>query len=292
MIKFIPFMKLSEAIISFLEYYTLHNYSRKTLETYASILRRWMNFNNDCKLSDLKLEDLNHFRLAWLRNGLKNATVNQALAAIRAFAAFLEKKEISFINPRHISLGKKENRIITILTPDEVQKILSVVDSARDRAIIQLLLTSGVRVAELVSLNIADLDLGIRQFSVIGKGRKPRTCFMNFEAAGIIKEWLKTRTDHFPALFTSLSTHCKEDGRLTTVAVQQMIKRYADKAGIRKRVTPHVFRHTWATFLLSHGCDLKSLQEMMGHSSMNTTQVYLHLVPSQLKIAYERCFSN
>lgn len=302
----VSIMQFADAIISFLESYQIQNFSPFTLKGYSGDLRNFLRFAQDIKgeavlTDDIALSDLHSFRIKQLREGIQINTINHKLAAIRSFAVFCEKNEIPFIDPRKIDFGKKEVKPIVVLDQQELSRLLHAADISkigglRDRAIFELLACSGIRVGELLAIDKTDLDFTQNQFQVIGKGRKRRTCFFTMRTAVWLRLWIQKRKDRFPALFTSLAGNYSREGivedlgRLSAVAVQAMIRKYAEKAGLRKQVTTHTFRHTWATSLLQSGCDIRSLQELLGHSSLITTQVYLHLVPSQLKKAYGKCF--
>ena len=295
-------MYLSKAIISLLKNYSIRNYSIYTLEGYARDLQRFMRFTGDIEVKKITIANINEFRLVRKKEGLKNVTLNREAAAIRSLASFCEKNAITFINPHQIDLGRRENRTIVIPTTQEIRKVIDAVDfrtkkGLRDRAILELLACSGIRIGELVRLDRNSIDFGDLQFTVLGKGKKHRIAFLTQQAAVWIRLWLKSRDDEFPALFISLSdnfrNNCKNEnrGRLTPVSIQAIVRENAQKAGIKKKVTTHTFRHFWATSLLQRGADIKSVQELLGHSSLATTEIYLHLSSNHLKQTYEKCFS-
>lgn len=221
------------------------------------------------------------------------------MSAIRSLMNFCKRQGIRSMEVSHVELARNAKKNIRILTPNEVRRIIESVRgtsivAVRDRAILELLAYSGIRVSELTQLNLDDLNFDTYEFRVRGKGGKYRTCFFTPSAAHQIKHWLNVRTDCFPALFISLS-YCFRDGvnandrgRLSNTSVEKIVRHYTERAGINKHVTPHIFRHTWSTLLLQNGCDIRSLQEMLGHSSLNTTQVYLHVSPQHLKKSYNQ----
>ena len=204
------------------------------------------------------------------------------------------------MSPEKILLGKVEDRIPKVLDDTQLKKLFEVQDlnkrsGVRDRAILEMLFSTGLRVSELVKLDIGDVNLDSGEFSVLGKGRKVRIVYLSPSAKDWIRRYLSTRHDSFKPLFLRYSGKRMEeqdfDGeslRLTVRSVQRLVKKYVLRAGIAVDATPHTLRHTFATGLLSEGADLRSVQELLGHSNVSTTQIYTHVTNKQLKDIHKK----
>jgi site-specific recombinase XerD len=201
--------------------------------------------------------------------------------------------------PEKIELGKIPARTVEVLSREELDRMFKAVDhtkknGARDIAILETLYSTGLRVSELAGLNCDQVDLKRREFMVRGKGKKPRIVFLSKKAAEIIESYIKQRSDNYKPLFINLRQGAKEDvlndekRRLSTVSIENLVRKYALKAGIIKKVTPHTLRHSYATELLINGADIRSVQEMLGHSSITTTQIYTHLTNKKLREIHEK----
>jgi site-specific recombinase XerD len=252
---------------------------------------------------------------ASLRLGKK--TQNYHVIALRAFLKYLIKNDISSLAPEKIELSKIPERTVEFLTGEEVERLFEAVKKApalkeharedeiktrrlrelRDQAILETLYSTGLRVSELASLNRAQVDLVRREFMVRGKGRKPRVIFLSEKAAGRIQEYIKARNDAFEPLFINAGRPRSNSGaditkgesrRLTTVSIESLVRKYAMLAGITKKVSPHTLRHSFATDLLQNGADIRAVQEMLGHASITTTQIYTHLTNNRLKEIHEK----
>ncbi|MEK7515596.1 MAG: tyrosine-type recombinase/integrase, partial [Patescibacteria group bacterium] len=230
---------------------------------------------------------------------LKKRTQNYYMIALRAFLKFLRKREIKCISPERIELAKLPERQIDMITPAELTRLLNAPREAmeketdeakklpylRDRAILELLFSTGLRVSELCALN-SDIDLTRDELSVRGKGEKVRVVFISTTAKETVQDYLKARKDMEEALFV--------DGRLNKLHrisprdVQRHLKKYVALAGITSVVTPHTLRHAFATDLLSNGADIRSVQQLLGHASINTTQIYTHITDSHLKEIHKK----
>ncbi|PIR43920.1 hypothetical protein COV24_00125 [candidate division WWE3 bacterium CG10_big_fil_rev_8_21_14_0_10_32_10] len=235
---------------------------------------------------------------------LSKSTQNCFLIALRSFLKYLSvQRDIKTLDANKVTLSKIGDRLPKFLTGDEVERLFSIQNvsrksGVRDRAILELLYSTGMRVSELVGLDISDISnevLQSREFGVIGKGRKARTVFLNDAAAHWLKRYLSLRKDNFKPLFVrysgkSMSVNDKtgESLRLNPRSVQRMVKKYALKAGIAKQVTPHVMRHSFATHILKQGGDIRSVQELLGHSNVSTTQIYTHITNKDLKETHEK----
>ena len=316
-------MKLLEAIDKFLRHSEVaKNQSTKTIENYAHYLHRFMDFLEqragseiperfcmDAMTLDL-VEDyqlyLNRYTTEDGQGGsrkgkkLTKKTQSYHLIALRALLKYLTKIDVETLAPEKIELPKIGKRSVDYLTREEVEMLFEAVDIAknsgpRDRAMLEMLYSTGLRVSELVSLNRADVNLDRREFMVRGKGNKPRLVFLSERAVGIIKKYLITRADNFEPLFISYSRGkadhditAGEAKRLSTVSVQEVARRHGRLAGLVKPVTPHKLRHSFATELLHNGADIRSVQEMLGHSSITTTQVYTHVTNRHLKEVHDK----
>ncbi len=286
----------------FLEYLEVDkNRSPKTIENYDRYLSKFLEWSKIKNPSEISEESIHKFRVVLSRQigqqgtPMGHRTQNYYVIAMRGFLRFLMKKNIESLSPEKIELSKTKDRTIDFLTIEEVREII---DSARgeslsqkrDRAILILLFSSGLRISELTGLNRNQINLEKREFSVVGKGSKIRIVFISEEARDVIQEYLEKRIDVDPALFIRIvkNPQSYSELRLTPRSIQRMIKKYTVKAGILKKVTPHVLRHSFATNLLQNGADIRSVQSLLGHSSISTTQIYTHVTNEKLKEVYEK----
>jgi site-specific recombinase XerD len=280
--------------------------SLKTVENYERYLSRFFAQAKIEKPDDITDERLRNYRL-WLNrqagtagNSLKRNTQNYHLIALRAFLKYLAFRGINSLSPERIELAKTPQRDLDLISGHELERLLQAPSgsdekSLRDRAILELLFSTGLRVSELCNLNQDDVDLTRDEFSVRGKGDKVRMVFLSPTAKMALKTYLAKRKDMSEHLFVSfrapnsLSKKDKKrelkniETRLTPRSVERLVKQYAIKAGISKKVTPHIIRHSFATDLLQNGADLRSVQALLGHSSITTTQVYTHVTDRQLQ---------
>ncbi|OGL34474.1 hypothetical protein A3F05_02580 [Candidatus Saccharibacteria bacterium RIFCSPHIGHO2_12_FULL_47_17] len=298
-------MQYDQAVEKFLEYMELEqNRSAKTIENYSHYLTRLSDFAGDIKLKDLDVELIRKWRL-WLNrlgtntsDELGKVTQNYHLIALRSFLRFCARRGIPALSADKIELARTTRPQVTFLTPEELDRLASQSNTSklaglRDRAIIELLFSSGLRVSELVNLDRDHINLKRREFMVRGKGQKDRPIFISEDAADWINHYLEKRQDNSKPLFVRYSGSKKADLtgdflRLTARSVQRMIQNYALKAGITKHVSPHTLRHSFATDLLMNGADLRSVQAMLGHSNIATTQIYTHVTDPHLKKVHEQ----
>jgi len=286
---------LTELKSQFLEYLEIERgRSVKTVENYDRYLTRFIAYTKLKTPSGISEAAVREFRLhlnrqAGVSGTMKHKTQNYYLIALRAFLKFLRKRDIESLNPERIELAKVGMRDLDLITPDELNRLLrefkgTSLAGLRDKAIIELLFSTGLRVSELCGLN-RDMDLSRYEFSVRGKGEKVRVVFLSKEAKDVIHKYLDKRVDLDDALFVQITknTTRKGDLRLTSRSVERIIKRYAIKAGITRKVTTHVIRHSFATDLLENGADLRSVQELLGHANIGTTQVYTHVTDKRLR---------
>jgi site-specific recombinase XerD len=225
---------------------------------------------------------------------LKKKTQNYYLIALRAFLKYLMKRDIISLSPDKIELAKTPERSLDLITKNELERLMKAPDgvdekSLRDKAILELLFSTGLRVSELCSLP-RDMDLSVDEVSVRGKGEKVRVVFISPEAKSAIKDYLKVRKDMDDSLFVqnAKNSKSKKTLQLTPRSVERIIKHYGLKAGITKKVTPHVIRHSFATDLLQNGADLRSVQMLLGHANIGTTQIYTHLTDKHLKEVHKK----
>ena len=304
-------MFVSEALTDFLEHLEIEGgRSQNTIRNYSLYLERFIEFAGDIEVVKITSEMIRRYRL-WL-NRYKNdndgkelsiLTQSYHLIALRGFLTYLSRRDIPSLSADKIILPKTVRKQVTFLQYDEVVNVIDNIpldseQGLRDRAIIELLFSSGLRVSELVNLNRDHINLKRREFMVRGKGQKDRPVFVSQHAAEQVENYLQARQDSLPALFLSYSrrstkpTVSGDYRRLSARSIQRMISHYARLAGITKHVSPHTMRHSFATDLLMNGADLRSVQSLLGHSSISTTQVYTHVTDQHLKDVHERFHSD
>jgi len=298
-------MNYKQAILQYLEYLEIERgRSDKTIANYHHYLDRLSDFAGDISTQDIDAELIRKWRL-WLNRlasgrgqDLSRATQNYHLIALRNFLRWCLRRDISTLAPDNIELAKVARKEVNFLSSEDVERLINTPDAnnpsgLRDKAMLELLFSSGLRVSELVGLNRDHINLKRREFSVRGKGQKDRAIFVSEQAASWLEKYLLGRTDSLPPLFLSASAHhtISRDGnfkRLTARSVQRIIQKYALLAGITKHVSPHTLRHSFATDLLMNGADIRSVQTLLGHSSISTTQIYTHITDPHLKAVHEK----
>jgi site-specific recombinase XerD len=288
---------LRELKSQFLEYLEIEKgRSIKTVENYDRYLTRFLVHTKVTSPSRISEQMVREFRLHLNRQAgtsgtMKHKTQNYYMISLRAFLKFLRKRGIESLNPERIELAKVGQRDLDLISSNELERLMQGpkgggLRALRDRAILELFFSTGLRVSELCSLN-RDLDLSRDEFSIRGKGEKVRVVFLSTTAKRAIKEYLDKRTDLDDALFVQMGKNSKNPPagglRLTPRSVERTVKQYAIKAGITRKVTPHVIRHSFATDLLENGADLRSVQALLGHSNIATTQVYTHITDKHLR---------
>jgi site-specific recombinase XerD len=266
--------------------------SLKTLDNYSRYLDVFFGFAKVGSPDRINEDILRRFRLWLNRRNLKKKTQNYYLIALRGFLRYLSRRGIESLAAEKIELAKTPERQIDLINNDELERLFSSAAGAdaktlRDRAMLELLFSTGLRVSELCALDRDSISLKKGEFSVRGKGDKVRVVFLSENAKNALKNWLEKRADLNAALFVNFKPGRKDDlaesARLSPRSVERIIKYYSVKAGISKKVTPHVIRHCFATDLLENGADLRSVQELLGHSNVSTTQIYTHVTNRRLR---------
>ena len=272
--------------------------SLKTIENYDRYLSKFIFFAKISQTSEITSEIVRNFRM-WLnrqpknkksRETLSRKTQNYYLIALRAFLKYLRKREIESLQPEQVELAKTTEKSLELITAEELERLMSssegeLIEELRNKAILEMLFSTGLRVSELCNLN-SDINLKNDEMSVRGKGGKIRVVFLSNRAKEALKKYLSKRTDMNEALFIGLNkTRTKEEKttRLTPRSIERIIKKCSIKAGLANRVTPHTLRHVYATDLLQNGADIRSVQSLLGHASISTTQIYTHVTDSHLK---------
>jgi site-specific recombinase XerD len=303
-------MKIEDLKREFLEYLEIERgRSVKTVENYDRYLNRFFAHAKVSAPSDISEAKVREFRLYLNRqpgtktggrtDPMKHRTQNYYLIALRAFLKFLRKRGIASLSPERIELAKVPERSLDLISAHELDRLLAApkadtLEGKRDRAILELLFSTGLRISELCALSIDDVDLTRDEFSVRGKGDKVRVVFLTDEAKAAIAQYLAARKDMEEALFIRYGrkAHIGEDARVTPRSVQRLLKQHAATAGITRKVTPHVIRHSFATDLLSNGADLRSVQALLGHAHIGTTQVYTHVTDAHLRAVHKKFHSR
>lgn len=306
---------IKKYIIPFLDYCEvekgLSNNTQKNYNQYLNLFTRWLNQSNKSNLQPRQLtpKDIWNYRL-WLARKYKTPhgtylskrSQNYYLIALRALLEYFTEKDINSLPSSKVKLARERNEnLVEFLELREVEKILMIPDTAtiiglRDRAILETLFSTGMRISELVSLDkeqaaflLESAALKTLELSIVGKGKRVRTVYISPRACQWIKKYLAARVRELAEpLFINVRTRNPEAKRLSPRSIQIMISRYAKRAGLAKKVTPHTLRHTYATDLLSRGADLRSVQEFLGHRNVATTQVYTHVTNKRLKDIYEK----
>ena len=298
-------MPYDDAVDQFLEYLELEqNRSAKTIQSYRHYLTRLSDFAGEIKLKDINEELIRKWRL-WLNrlgtntsDEMAKVTQNYHLIALRSLLKFCAKRGWAVMTADKIELARTKRPQVTFLTPEELERLASQPDTStinglRDRAIIELLFSSGLRISELTNLDRDHINLARKEFMVRGKGQKDRPVFISAEAASWIDLYLKRRQDNAKPLFIRYSGSKEVDtsgnySRLTPRSIQRIVSKCARLAGITKHVSPHTLRHSFATDLLMNGADLRSVQAMLGHSNIATTQIYTHITDPHLKEVHKK----
>lgn len=299
---------LNSYITDFLEYLEIEkNRSNKTIRNYDFYLRRFVQLTRIANPNAITSTTVRNYRLQLNRldnqrfNGtLKKKTQNYHLIALRAFLKYLAKRDIPTLAPEKIELAKQEERQIEYLIGSELEELLAApaknngIIAYRDKAILELLFSTGLRVSELANLKRSDINLKRDEFSVRGKGGKIRLVFISEQARYYLQQYLEHRFDIAPYLFVAhdranaAREQHEQPKPLTSRSIERLVQHYAKQVGIMKRITPHTIRHSYATDLLNNGADIRSVQTMLGHSSITTTQIYTHVTNQQLRDIHKK----
>ncbi len=289
----------SDYLAEFLDYMEIERgRSLKTIENYSLYLNRFYEFAGDIRVAKIDINLVSKWR-QWLNRykgddgrAVNKATQNYHLIALRSFLKYMARRDIKTLAAEKIELATSKRPQVSFLDTKEVMALFDATDSSnivglRDRAILELLFSTGLRVSELVKLNRANINLDKGEFSIRGKGQKDRPVYISNSAKDALHAYLKSRTDSFEALFVQATGRKNNSdasiSRLTPRTIQRIVERYRIKAGITKHVTPHTLRHSFATDLLGNGADLRSVQSLLGHANIATTQIYTHVTDPQLK---------
>jgi site-specific recombinase XerD len=310
-----PSTRLQDQVSAFLEHCEIdRNLSPLTVRMYAQYLRAfcaWAATEKVTRAEEITPEVARRYRLhlsryisPQTRRNLSRGTQTSYLVALRSLLRFLTRSGEETMAPDRVELGKSGDRSLKFLDSHQVSRLLASVDATdepgmRDRAILELLFSTGLRVSELVALDREQVNLESREFSVIGKGRKVRVVFVTDAAADAIRAYVSMRKDRFKPLFIRYRGHAAEqetpggraamDGeawRLSARSMERLVAKYVRLAGLGVKATPHTLRHSFATDLLFNGADLRSVQEMLGHANLATTQVYTHVTNPQLRAVH------
>ncbi|MCX6714291.1 MAG: tyrosine-type recombinase/integrase [Candidatus Uhrbacteria bacterium] len=298
--------KLDQLITDFLEYLEIERgRSNRTIVNYNFYLRRFSEFAKNPFAKDVTRDQIHEYRL-WLnrmesgrqREQLSKSTQNYHLIALRSFLKYLARQAVESLPAEQIELAKTPMRQVEFLEVDELDRLLKAPDrtakgmiALRDKAVLELLFSTGLRVSELSNLQMENINLKREEFTIRGKGGKTRLVFLSSTARDAITTYLDKRRDTSPFIFVShdrAKQGREETGPLTPRSIQRMVERYATAVGITKHITPHTLRHTFATDLLLSGADIRSVQSMLGHSSITTTQIYTHITNNQMKDVYKK----
>lgn len=303
-------MTLSALKLDFLEYLELEkNVSQNTIENYNHYLIRFLDFAGDIKPSDINLELIKKYRLhlsRWVdaetKRPLKRKTQNYFMIALRAFLKYLSRVDISSLPPEKVELGEIEDSPLKVLENKDLEDLLAApdltsIDGLRDRAILEALFSTGLRVSELAYLNRDSINFERLEFPIMGKGGKERIVFLSEEAAETIQNYLTKRQDSYKPLFIRFQgrqdpSEEGENMRLTTRSIERIVEKYVKKIGLSVKATPHTLRHSFATDLLINGADIRSVQEMLGHANISTTQIYTHITNKQLREVHKSFHSK
>ena len=317
--------KIKKLKTEYLEYLEIEkNRSQLTIRNYDHYLDRFLNWTMIRSPEDITSELVRKFRLYLNRykdaknKNLKKVTQDYYVIALRGFLKYLAKQDIKTLASEKVELGKIEEREVEFLEAEEIKRLLDAVKInnkysegdipecrlqnicyLRDKAILELLFSTGLRVSELTNLNRENINLKSGEFSVRGKGGKIRLVFISDSAKDALINYISTRKDLDPALFinfrkkeNSKKNKINKSLRLTVRTIQRIVEKYAKQAGIVKKVTPHTLRHSFATDLLMNGADIRSVQSMLGHSNITTTQIYTHITDKHLKDIHQKFHSK
>lgn len=289
--------ELAEKINEYLVFLQEKEASPLTIRNYRHYLKRLLKFieikTSRPHLSDISSSLIAQFRDSLLKMGLSNKTLSYHLIAARSFLKWLRKKGFDTLSLESIEIPKTESRELQFLTGEEVDKLLnapslSTIQGLRDKAILEVFYSTGLRVSDLTALNKNSINIERRELKILGKKGKSRVVFLSARALEWTEKYLGSRKDNFGPLFIRHKgkmdpSFPDEKMRLTPRSVQRMIKKYVRKMKLPQDTSPKVLRHSFATDLLMAGADIRSVQEMLGHKNISTTQIYTHVTNKQLR---------
>lgn len=302
--------KISILIADFLEYLELEkNTSLQTIKNYDHYLKRFLEFAGDIEAFNIDLALVRKYRLFLSRfvdpltkKPLKRVTQNYFIIALRAYLRYLARVDVKTLSAEKVELGEEDPSPIRILDGSSLERLLnapdiSSKDGIRDKTILELLFSTGLRVSELASLDRDQINLQRREFGIVGKGGKERVVFISDAAAEWIERYLNLRKDTFRPLFIRYQGKIDpsdqgEKMRLTPRSIERIVEKYSKRVGLSIKATPHTLRHSFATDLLINGADIRSVQEMLGHANISTTQIYTHITNRQLKEVHKAFHSK
>lgn len=303
-------MTLSAHISDFLEYLELErNASQLTIKNYDRYLKKFLFFAGEIKPEEIDLNLVRKYRLYLSRytdpktkKGLKRVTQNYFMIALRAFLKYLARIDVETLSAEKVELGDADPTPLKVLDETHLKSLLGAPDTTkkdgiRDRSLMETLFSTGLRVSELASLNRDTINLDRKEFGIVGKGGKERVVFISDSAADWLRKYLSVRKDTFKPLFIRFQGKANPaDGgeamRLTTRSIERIVEKYVKALGLPVKATPHTLRHSFATDLLINGADIRSVQEMLGHSSIQTTQIYTHVTNQHLKDVHKSFHSG
>lgn len=304
---------LPELIVSFLTYLEVEKKaSQLTIRNYRHYLNRFLEFlkkqsSSLSAIEDIDKETIRKYRLFLLRyknnrgKQLGRKTRGFHVIALRSFLRYLIKHNVDVVVPDKVGVPKSEMRKIEALSTKQLEWLFAQpnprkINELRDKAILEVLFCTGLRVAEFVRLNRDQMNLERMEFGILGKGNRRRVVFLSNNAVHWIERYLGARKDNYKPLFIRHSGAQEDQGdeqmRLTPRSVQRVVQKYTKRAKLPVKVTPHVLRHSYATDLLSSGADIRSVQEMLGHKNISTTQIYTHVTNPQLRKVHEKFHSG
>ncbi|MBQ8472711.1 MAG: tyrosine recombinase [Bacilli bacterium] len=287
-------MEIIKKYLDYLQYNK--NYSLKTIQNYELDLRDYFTFlkQEGLNYKTIKYEDLRYLFEHFEKNKLSNKSVRRHISSLKSFYKYLNLEEIINYNPfNYVSLPKKETKLPRYLTYDELLLIFHSLDiktnyDLRDRLILELMYATGIRVSELISIKIHDLDFNNQSIKVLGKGDKERIVYYNDVVKNLLKEYLEI----YDTLNKKKSNYLilnQKGEKLTTAGISYILNKVIQKISFKKHITPHMLRHSFATHLLNNGCDILTVQELLGHASISTTGIYTHVTLDQIKDVYYKC---
>ncbi len=294
---------LKDKLLLFLEYLEVErNCSQLTVRNYRHYLQELIGFLDEkgkrvALIDDINVEKIRQFRLELVRKGLKPVTCGYYIIAIRSFLKWLAKIDVMALSAEKLDVPKRKDKSLKFLNREQLgrllkQPLISTDIGLRDRVILEMLFSTGLRVSELVALDKEQIDLKTRELGVVGKGGRARVVFISRMVVPYLEKYLVKRRDRFKPLFINFKKRSLTDDdkkvRLSARSIQRMVKTYVRKAKLPVKATPHTLRHSLATDLLMSGADIRSVQEILGHKNIATTQIYTHVTDKHLKSIHDK----